>query len=215
MKKSWVLVACLAATLGLAGSVSAQGVAPASTGLKVGVVNVGLVFTKYDKANQMKKQMEDLLNPFKLEAEKLKKEIIEWQKAMEKVTDPMLKAQYENGIRYNKRKLEDIDLEARRKVGKQQEDQLVQLFKEMQTAIELYGKSQGFGIILGYGDPPDAKTFEPALIMRVMNAVDMGGLTKLYIAPNSGLDISQGVVDYLNQQYRQVTGGQSTPPRGN
>src|SRR5947209_1719292 len=63
----------LAFAAGAVGKVSAQAV-PAT---KVGVVNVGLLFTQYYKAQILKKELDDELKPLKEQAEKIKKAMIE------------------------------------------------------------------------------------------------------------------------------------------
>ena len=85
MKKMIVLVFGFALTLaGAFGSshLSAQtpgggGAAPAQAqaGTKVGVVNIGLVFNQYRRAQAFKADLEKTLEPFKAKAKKLTDEI--------------------------------------------------------------------------------------------------------------------------------------------
>ncbi len=213
MKTTWMFVAALATGMGFAGAVSAQGVPSAST--KVAVINIGTVFSKYEKANQMKKEMQDLLKPIQMEADKLKKDILDWTKALETVKEPMLRSQYENGIVYNKRKLEDLSREAQKKVGKRQEEQLVQLYKDVHTAIGVYSQASGFHLVLGYGDPPDLDPFSFMGITRKLQVMDGGGLTPLWWMPGSNLDISAGVVTMLNQSIAGGGGNPTLAPKTN
>ena len=81
-------------------------------------------------------------------------------------------------------------------VGKKQETQLIQLYREIQTAVQSYAQQNGFHIILGYGDPPQLDPYTFANVNRRMTAMDMGTSVIMYVPP--GLDISQEVLTRLN-----------------
>ena len=164
---------------------------------RVAVVNIGVVFTQYEKAKQFKGQMEKMLQPFKDQAERLKAEIAKLeaqQKDMQTRAED--KAKFEQAIITGKRKLEDLDREARAKIGKQQEEHLIALYKEVVNAVKEHAETHGIQIVLGYGEPPDADLFTFANINRKLTGMDMGGSVPLYFRP--GIDISQHVVDSLN-----------------
>ena len=62
---------------------------------RVAIVNIGLVFTKYDKAKAYKDQMKKLIDPYALEGETLKKQALSWQAAMKDPKfDPSQRAFY-------------------------------------------------------------------------------------------------------------------------
>ena len=140
-----------------AGTASAQVNAPMPA-TKVGVVNVGLLFTKYHKALTYKKELEADLLPLKTQAEGIKSAMMkhkEWLETKGNATsNPQQKEVSEKALRDGARALEDLDLQARKLVGKKQEAQLVQLYREIQGAVQSYAQQTGYHIILGYGDPP-------------------------------------------------------------
>jgi Skp family chaperone for outer membrane proteins len=203
---TWI-VASLAtvATLSLAGQARAQ-----TTGTRVGVVNIGVVFTKYQKAVDFKKEMEATLKPFKDEADKIKKDILAYQAG---VSDPKvevkLKEQYQQAILQLKRKLEDLDLAARKAIGTKQETHLIQLYKEVAAHIQAVANTNGFHLVLGFGEPPDADLYSIGNVNRKLTAMDMGSIIPLYY--HGGVDISETVVASLNRSYSPVpvtpTGG--------
>src|SRR5438105_10820583 len=144
------MVAALAtvATLCLAGQARAQG-----TGTRVAVVNIGVVFTKYEKAKNFKIEREATLKSFKDEAEKIKKSMLDYQNAINNPKVPEKdKEQYAAYLRTLKRQLEDLDMEARKKIGKRQEDHLVQLYTEVSKQIEAIAASNGIHLVLGFGE---------------------------------------------------------------
>lgn len=204
MKRMTWMVAALALTC-LTGQVRAQ-----STGTRVAVVNIGTVFTKYEKAKNFKEEMEKTLKPFKDQAEKVKKDILAYQAG---INDPKRndkeKEQYAQAIRVLKRQLEDLDLEARKSIGQKQETHLIQLFKEVSQHIQAVSSANGIHLVMGFGEPPDADLFTFANINRKLSGMDMGGSVPLYY--NSALDISEIVVASLNRSYG---GAVSATPTG-
>jgi Skp family chaperone for outer membrane proteins len=206
VKRMTWMVAALVATLCLAGQARAQG-----TGTRVAVVNIGVVFTKYEKAKTFKEEMERELKPFKDEAEKIKKQVLDYQNAINNPKVPEKdKEQYAAYLRTLKRQLEDLDLEARKKIGKRQEEHLVQLYKEVSNQIQTVASSNGIHLVLGFGEPPNEDLMSFMNINRKLTGMDMGSTVPLYF--HASLDISEHVVAALNQAYRATsatpTGGQ-------
>lgn len=208
-RMTWI-VASLAtvATMSLAGQAQAQ-----TTGTRVGVVNIGTVFTKYQKAVDFNKEMENTLKPFKDQADKIKKDMLAYQGGVDDPkTDAKLKEQYVQAIRALKRKLEDLDLDARKAIGQKQETHLIQLYKEVSDHIQAVSNANGIHVVLGFGEPPAADLLSFRNINRKVAAMDMGAVIPLYF--HSSLDISETVVASLNRSYTSVpitpTGGGGT-----
>lgn len=204
------------AALTLACRLYAQQTAPQETPIKVAVVNVGLVFSKYEKAKAFKGKIEKTLEPYRQQAEILKKQMVDWSEAMKsKDFDPSKRDQYERGILNNKRKLEDLDQEARKALGKEQEEQIVTLFKEVAGATQAYAKANGIHAVLAYGEAFEGDLYSFININRKMQGMDLGGTTPLYIG--AGVDISTGIIDTLNNWYKaasNASGGNVTPVSG-
>lgn len=193
-------VTCLAT---VAGRLTAQG--PATTSTRVAVVNIGLVFSKYEKAMFFKKEMEDVLAPYRVQGEKLKKDIIDWTEYMKHPKfDPKERERYEQGILGNKRKLEDLDREARAKVGKRQEEQIIALYKDVSDKVKSYAMSNGIQLVLAYGEQIEGELYTFPNINRKMQGMDLGSTNPLYIGV--GVDISADVYNELNRGYRAAGG---------
>ena len=206
MKRILLTVGLAAVTLACCGRLLiAQQAASAPGQMRVAIVNVGLVFTKYDKAVAFKSNMEKLVEPYKQEAEKLKKEALAWTEYMKSPKfDPKERERYETGIKANQRKLEDMEGQVRKLVGKTQEDQITTLFKEVQTTIQSYAQSQGIQVVLGYGEQIDGDLYSIANINRKMQGMDIGGCNPLFHLPD--VDISRQVIQILNTNYQRAGG---------
>jgi Skp family chaperone for outer membrane proteins len=190
------------ATFGLAEKARAQ--------TRVAVVNIGAVLTKYEKAKTIKAEMEQTLKPFKEEAEKIKKNLIAYGEASQKTTDAKLREQYDQAQRVLKRQLEDLDLEARKKLSTRQEQNLIQLYTEVTKHIEAVANANGIHLVLGFGEPPDANLLTYMNINRKLSAMDMGSTVPLFY--HQSLDISETVISSLN---RAFTGGTAVTPVSN
>lgn len=214
MKRIILLAAAGAAALAAAyfgPQLFAQGPgAPAASGQRIAVVNIGSVFSGYKKAELFKKELDDTLKPYRTQAEQLKLQIMQWEKAIRegKYTKDLTEERYKAGIIANKRKLEDLDMEARRLVGKRAEEQSVQLWKEVNEVIARTARGHGYNIILGYGDPPNLESNSVQIINRRMASMEAGSMTPLYF--DTSADITRQVVDTLNSGYQG--GGARTVP---
>jgi Skp family chaperone for outer membrane proteins len=218
VKRTILLVIGFAAALALAYSatrLTAQGggaVAPQVT--KVGVINVGTVFSKYNRAVALKTELEKAFAPYKVKAEQWSKEIIQYKDAINKGdykvgAQTYSKESLDKAILERQRALQDLDRDAKTNLGKQQEEQLVHLWKDVTAHIRAYGASKGFHIVMGYGDPSKAEELDTfANINRKMQGMDVGGVVPIYVAP--GLDITDEVVLSLNAAYSKSATTQPT-----
>lgn len=210
MTKSFILKTALALALGLVCADQARAQATGG-GTKVAIVNVGEVFTKYEKAAAFKAEVEKVIGPRKAQAETLKKEMEAWQAQMKSPKfDPKEADRYQQAIIANQRKLQDMDREVRAEIGKVQEFQIISLFKDLNQAVEAVAKSQGFQLVLAYGDiVGDPFTVEN--ISRKMNGMDLGSTTPLFF--HASTNLTDTVVATLNSHYRTTTGKTTSLPK--
>ena len=193
----------VAALVGHQVVVNAQTAAPQATvAPKVAVVNIGKVFQQYTKAQTFKKEMEETLKPYKDAAKAIQAHIVKLTEDGKAEKEQQRREAYDKAITENRRKLEDMDRDVRKLVGKKQEEQLQVLWRDVNNIVKGYANSQGIQVVMGYGDPTEALELEGIPnIGRKMNALDMGASVCLFAA--QGTDISDGVVATLNHYYGQ------------
>jgi Skp family chaperone for outer membrane proteins len=216
MEKYSVKKLILAVGLAVLALVGATGktLAQTTTGTRVAVVNVGLVFSKYEKAKFYKAELETTLKPFKTEGEKIANQMKTYGEPLKnKTVDPKLKDQYEQYLLKLKRDMEDLDMQARKLIGKKQEEQIVILYKEVTGAIQAFAKANSYHLVLGYGQQIEGDPYSFANINRMMQGMDLGSATPLYL--EGSVDISQAVVDTLNAYYRGAAGTVPAVPTSN
>jgi Skp family chaperone for outer membrane proteins len=187
------------------------GGAQAAAGTKIAVVNIGLVFNQYKRAIAFKAELEKTLEPFKAKAKKLNDEAKAWHDDTRKQGfDIKNKPTYDAAILKNQRELEDMDREIKVLLGKKQEENLVTLWKEVNTGIERVAQAYGFQIVLGYGDPMDKATLNLfPNVNRKMQSMDQGSTVPLYV--HGSVDLSQAIADTLNSWLPKDGTVQGTP----
>jgi Skp family chaperone for outer membrane proteins len=177
---------------------------------RVAVVNFGVVFTRYDKAMDLKKGLEAELAPLKEQAEELKTKIEKAMKRAEaKTTTEAVKETLAEQIREHQNALQGLDKKARKEIGKKQEMQLVMLWREIKTAVADVAKSKDLDVVFGYGDPADGDPDSPQNVNRKMQGMDAGSAVPIYTRP--GVDITDEVLRRLNDAYREASRTRPAP----
>ena len=86
-------------------------------------------------------------------------------------------------------------------LGRREEDNLVNLWREVQLGVKSAATEAGIEIVLGYADPCDPEMRDgSANAKRRMKAIDMGTVLPLFIAPRANHD--GAVVELLNRSLR-------------
>ncbi len=211
MKRTVAIVAGLAA-LGVAVYVGSKlwaqapggGAAPPAQ-TRVAVINLLQVIKNYNKAKFYETELEETLKPYRAKAEKMKGDLVQWQTYLSDPKNQQIKQEDrdkgEQSITSLKRQLEDLDKEARKAFGKKREQQVVQLYQEINEHVKAYAPSHGFHLVLAYGEPvTTADLFAAANIARKLEGIQMGGACMpMYFA--EGMDISGAIVETLNRAY--------------
>jgi Skp family chaperone for outer membrane proteins len=212
VKKTILIVAGLAAVGAglycgarlLAQAPAQQQTAPANT--RVAVVNLHAVLKGYAKTKIYDQEVEAIVAPMRKQAEEMKGKIAEWTKQLQ---TPGVKDKdgWEAAIRNQKRLLEDLEMEASKKVKKKREEQLVQLYREIEDAVQRYAAPQGFTLVLQYTDPetPAEKYTAENIQRKLAGSAQTGCVVPMYFHP--GLDISAAIITNLNAPYQNAGGG--------
>ncbi len=176
---------------------------------KIALLNLTYVISYYEKyktfKDDIKKQMqpfEDMVKGKQAEVEALRKEATDTQHP----PDEARRQAIEKRMKEIQRGIEDATAEAKPKIIKQEQDEMVLLYREVQSAAASYAGPHDFDMVLQYNEPLDPKDYySPANIERKMGA---GALIPLYYG--GGMEISQDVLAMLNAKYRQ--GGAAAAP---
>jgi Skp family chaperone for outer membrane proteins len=203
VKRTVAIVAGLAAAgvgaLYLGSTLSAQGPAPAQAPAqtRIGVVNTIQILKSYHKFTTFQTELKGIAKPFEDEDKKLKENLKKWEDYGQQ---PNLAAadreKAEDAIQKHKREIQDNALRGRKALTKRTDEQLVQLYREIEDAVSRYAASNGFHLVLQYDDAAAEKYSAPNL-QRKMNGIASTGCTGLmYSAP--GLDLTGAVIANMN-----------------
>ncbi len=171
---------------------------PAAGRPVVAVINVGVIFTKYERAREHNKEITASMKGPRAEHDKLNRDMKAWQEAAK--ADPAARDALEEKILQAKRQMEDLNRKITALVRKRQEDALMLLWKDAQDEVAAYAREHGLQAVFAYGDPV-APLILPANVQRKLQAVDAGSSFPFYVAP--GVDISEAIVDRLNRRYAE------------
>jgi len=91
---------------------------------------------------------------------------------------------------------QDLSEQAKKQLGKYREDNVVQMYREVQAAGERYARAHGIGLVLEYADAvTPSEVYHP---MNVMRKLQTQPCVPLYVDPD--MDITNQVAAMLQQQ---------------
>ena len=171
--------------------------APAQT--RVALVNVVQVITNYHKFKTFQDELGRLAKPYKDREAELTKNLTAWENQLKKgdVT-PQQKEEAEKQVKERKRQIEDNAIEAKKVLAKRNDEQFVQLYREVEDAVKRYAAPNGFHLVLQFNEPPNASDLYNIknIYRKLEGATATGCCSPVYVAP--GLDITDGVLSLLN-----------------
>jgi Skp family chaperone for outer membrane proteins len=175
---------------------------PAFGTTKVAVLNLGHVFSNYERNKAFKKEVDLKFKNAAEEARQLAINIKTWQASLQQgnLSDSK-KQQYEEKLIAAKRRLEDLERTARAKVGKLHTDNLVVVWRDIREAVKSFSKEHDIDLVLMYGDPNDSLLDQLPNINRKMQTADTGGSAPFFVNPRA--DISEAIVEMLNERYEK------------
>jgi len=184
------------------------GAAPPS--MKMRVVNLQFVIKNYSRTEILRKEHTELFQKYDKEINEIKKEI---DGRTAQMSDPKYAAQrgdFEKEIKRLQRTMQDKTDEARAALDKKQGEIIVQVYKEVEDAVNTYARQGGLEMVLHFNDAvAETDRNTAANIARKMSA---GACMPMYITP--GLDISQDIVNALNAKYPATTSAPAGSPPG-
>lgn len=192
------------------------GGAVASTGaVRIAVVNMDIVRKGYKKIEFYKQEIQNMAKPFEEKLEQYKKYYEGWTKLSKEGKDAAERDNASKQALVVKRHLEDLTNEANKKIMEVSQRQVLQVYREIEDVIESYAKANGIHMVMHYADPidPSEKYSAPNIHRKLNGCSNVGACGPIYIAPN--IDISQEIVNVLNERYPATAAAGSLAPRGN
>jgi Skp family chaperone for outer membrane proteins len=207
MKKKLVVLGGLTA-LGVAAYLGTQlwaqppAAAPAPASPKIGMINLAAVLKGYNKFKVYNDEIEKIRLDYQKKEDDLKKLIKQWTDFgnSEKATQAD-REKAEETIKTCQRRIEDNLGEYKKVRGKKSDDQMVQMYREIEEAVKIFAGPNGFHMILHYSEPlTEVDKYSATNIQRkLVGPGSSGGVCPMYFV--GSMDVSEDVVRTLNSRF--------------
>jgi Skp family chaperone for outer membrane proteins len=169
----------------------------------VRVINIGQVIKKYQKFQQYEMSLKQQTQDLQKRVEQKKAQAQDLQKEMERPDTPAARRdEIERTMKTLQRQAQDDLDESKQRITKDEFNQMVMIYKEVEDAVAVFCRSSNIELVLQYSDAVGPEKYLPANFQQKMiNRACM----PIYVDPR--LDISQSVIDMLNRRLASTTGG--------
>jgi Skp family chaperone for outer membrane proteins len=172
----------------------------ASTGApaqSIGVVNLQAVVRNYQKWLDLERTFKEGLTHYNGEYEKIRQQALNLKAQLDKLPegDPSRES-VQGQLKSAERQVEDLRETAKKQLGKFQDEQMVQIYREIQEAVTVCARARHIDMVLQYSDPTAAaEMYHPKVIM---NKMGNPWCLPIYVDPQ--LDLTTTVTQMLNNR---------------
>jgi Skp family chaperone for outer membrane proteins len=207
VKKKMVVVAALAA-LGAAAYLGThlwaqtpQPAGPAPASPKIGMINLAVVLKGYNKFKVYNDEIDKIRLQFQKQEDDYKNLALQWKKTFEDSKDQATREKAEESLKQLKRLVEDNAEKYNKARQKKSDEQMIQMYKELELAVQSFAGPNGFHMILHYSEPLDVadKYCATNIQRKLVGPGTSGGVCPIYFAPS--LDVSNDVINTLNAMF--------------
>jgi Skp family chaperone for outer membrane proteins len=176
---------------------------------KIALLNLTYVISYYHKYQAYKEEMKTIAKPFE---DQIKGKQAEGEAMRKEATNPATPQarveELQKQAKVLQREMEDISNDAKTKLAKKAEGQMVELYKEVLGAAQRYAVSHDFDMVLQYNEPIEKDAYYTAAnVERKMGA---GALIPMHYSNEN--EISYDVMNALNAAYRPASPSASVIP---
>ena len=169
-------------------------VAPPRT--KIAVINLQQVVKGYEKWKSFEGSYKQNYDWYNAEFEKRKARAMELKTQLSKMSPGEEREKIEQQMRTLDREVQDLGDSAKKNLAKMQDMAAVEIYREVQQAVEHYARANDIELVVHYNDASaPTELFNPMNIQRKMQT---GACMPMYITP--GMDITLQITDMLNQR---------------
>lgn len=187
------------------GAGTAAAAAPAASAHQVGLIDMAYVFKNYAKFKSMTEEMQAEAKGAQAEAEAMVEEMKQIQGKMQTLQDGS------DDFIANEKKLLTLNtnLESFRKIQQREflrkEAEIYKtVYMEVQENVQRYAKHYGYTLIIRFNRQSVDAAENPQEIITSMN--------RQVVFYREQDDLTDPILDYLNKQYGEASGGSAAPP---
>jgi Skp family chaperone for outer membrane proteins len=183
---------------------------PAPPRTRIAVINLAQVIKSYDKWKTFEESYKLAFSHYNGEFEIRKKRGLELKGELGKIAPDDPKAEsMKQELRKLDREVQDLGEEAKKYLNKMQDDMAIQIYHEVNEAVEHYARANDIEMVMHFNDGITAQDIlNPANVQRkLQNPACM----PMYVTP--GMNITGSIVEMLNQRLRAMTPAQPATPQ--
>jgi Skp family chaperone for outer membrane proteins len=180
---------------------------------KIGLINMAAVLKGYNKFSVYNNEIEKIRIQYEKQDADLKANHKKW---MDYAADPKRtqaeKETAEKSLTQYARAIDDNKKEYQTVRAKKSDEQMVQMWKEVEEAIKKFAPTNGYQLVMHYSEPltpPDIYS-PPNIQRKLVGPGSSGGVCPIHFAPQ--MDISQDIVNTLNSMYPATPVPMSSSP---
>ncbi len=170
---------------------------PANTlaeGVKIGVIDIGKVFEKYEKRKDKDQELKDLEKEFQNEINKRRKEIIDLDEETQLLDlGSESRRKNEELLERKKVEIEGYAKFAEGRLLRRSKELLEMIYDEIVKEVEIIGEKENFDLII--------KKEDPELRGRQITDLQLEIVTKTVLYHSKAVNITSMVVESLNARY--------------
>jgi Skp family chaperone for outer membrane proteins len=179
----------------------ATATAPMAPRTKIAVVNLQSVIKQYQKWRDFENGYKSLYDQYNTAFEKKKAQGLELKTQAEKA-DPSQRDDLEQRFKAIEREMQDMGEQAKKQLSRMRDEQAVQIYSEVETAVQAYARANDIEMVMHYNDAiVPADMHNPINIQRKLQT---GACMPMYVAP--GMDITNTIAQMLNQKLGMAPG---------
>jgi Skp family chaperone for outer membrane proteins len=163
--------------------------------MRIAIINLQQVIKQYRKWNDFEESYKKAYAYYNADFERKKAQGLDYKNQLEKATDDAAKEKLQVALKDLDRQVQDLGETAKKHLAKMRDDQAVQIYREVERAVEAYARAYDIEMVMHYNDAVvPADLYHPANIQRKLQT---GACMPMYFHP--GLNITDMVAQMLNQ----------------
>jgi Skp family chaperone for outer membrane proteins len=173
----------------------------------IAIINLQQVIKKYRKWTDFEQSYKGAYGQFNAEYERKKASALEIKSQLDKATDDTVRDKLQNQLKTLEREVQDLGERAKKELGKMRDEQAVQIYREVEEAVQVFARAYDIEMVLHYNDAvAPADLYNP---MNIQRKLQTGACMPMYF--DQRMDITEMVAQMLNQRLGAVPASATAP----
>jgi Skp family chaperone for outer membrane proteins len=175
---------------------------------KVAVINLQSVVRQYKKYENFETEYKKMYESYTAQFEAKKAQATDLKSRYEKTVDDQEREALQRQMRALDREVQDWGDSVKKQLAKLRDEQTVQIYREVETAVQVFARANDIEIVLHFNDALTPQDL--ASPINIMQKLQTRALFPMYV--NEGMDITNAIAAMLNQRLNTMSS--TAPPAG-